>query len=73
MIEAKLSSKNQIVIPREARQALRVKSGDKLLIVVHGDRVLVLRKPKSHAAALRGLARSSYGKGYLEHERKSWE
>ena len=31
MAHATLSSKNQIVIPREAREALRVKAGDKLL------------------------------------------
>jgi AbrB family looped-hinge helix DNA binding protein len=39
MSEATLSSKNQIVIPKEAREALRVKAGDKLLVVVRGDRV----------------------------------
>ena len=72
MIEAKLSSKNQIVIPREARQALRLKAGDKILIVVRGGRVLILQKPKSHAAALRGLASGKYGPGYLDRERKSW-
>jgi AbrB family looped-hinge helix DNA binding protein len=33
---------NQIVIPKEAREALRVKVGDKLLVVVRGDRVIVL-------------------------------
>ena len=33
MTEATLSSKNQIVIPREAREALRVKAGDRLLAV----------------------------------------
>jgi AbrB family looped-hinge helix DNA binding protein len=33
MGEAKLSSKNQIVVPREAREALKLKAGDKLLVV----------------------------------------
>jgi AbrB family looped-hinge helix DNA binding protein len=73
MPEAKLSSKNQIVIPREARQALRVKSGDKLLVVVRGERVLVLQKPRSHHTAIRGLAHSRYAKGHLQKERESWE
>jgi AbrB family looped-hinge helix DNA binding protein len=58
-MEVKLSSRNQIVIPREARQALRVKAGDKLLVVVRGERVLVLRKPESHHAAIRGLAQGA--------------
>jgi len=61
MAEATLSEKNQVVIPREARAALRLKPGDKLLMVVRGERVLVLKKPKSYQAAIRGLARSAPG------------
>jgi AbrB family looped-hinge helix DNA binding protein len=73
MAHATLSSKNQIVIPREAREALRVKAGDKLLVVVRGDRVIVLQKPKAHHASIRGLGTSSYPCGYLKKERKSWD
>lgn len=73
MLEAKLSSKNQIVIPQAARKALRLKAGDKILIVIREDRVLVLQKPKSHAAAIRGLDRSSYPDNYLQKECNSWE
>ena len=68
-----LSSKNQIVIPREAHDALGVKAGDKLLVVVRGDKVIALQKPKSHQAAIRGLARDSYTSGYLPKERRSWD
>jgi AbrB family looped-hinge helix DNA binding protein len=73
MVEATLSTKNQIVIPREAREALGVKPGDKLTVVVRGDRVIVLQTPKSYRAAIRGLGRGAYPKGYLRKERKSWE
>ena len=61
MAEATLSTKNQIVIPREARAALRLKPGDKILVVVRGRRVLLLKKPKSYQAAIRGLARGAPG------------
>jgi len=71
MAEAKLSSKNQVVIPREAREALGVKPGDKLLFVVRGNHVIVLPKPKSFAKAIRGLG--SYPADYLKKERDSWE
>jgi predicted nucleic acid-binding protein len=37
-----------------AREALELKSGDKLLVVVRGKRVLVLQKPASHREATRG-------------------
>jgi len=73
MAEAKLSSKNQIVIPREAREALNLKPGDKLLLVVRGTNVILFRKPKSYRAAIRGIARGLYPKDYLRKERESWD
>jgi len=73
MGEVTLSSKNQIVISREARKALGVKPGDKLLVVLRGRHLIVLPKPKSFAAALRGIARGLYPEDYLQKERDSWE
>jgi AbrB family looped-hinge helix DNA binding protein len=73
MAEATLSAKNQIVIPREAREALQVKPGDKLAVVVRGDKVIVLRKPKSPHTAIRGLARAAYPESHVQKERQSWE
>jgi AbrB family looped-hinge helix DNA binding protein len=72
MTEATLSAKNQIVIPREAREALRLKPGDKILVSVRGGKVLVLQKPKSYHAAIRGLGRAVYSKAHLQKERQSW-
>src|SRR5260370_40851563 len=40
-----ISSKNQIVIPREARQALGVKGGHQLMVAVAGDVMILLQKP----------------------------
>jgi AbrB family looped-hinge helix DNA binding protein len=73
MAEATLSTKNQIVVPREAREALGVKPGDKLLVICRGERVLVLQKPKSHHAAIRGLAEGAFSAGHLQKERQSWD
>jgi AbrB family looped-hinge helix DNA binding protein len=73
MLQATLSAKNQIVIPREAREALRIQAGDKLLMVVRGERVIVLQKPRTHHAAIRGLGTGQYRNGYLQKERKSWD
>jgi AbrB family looped-hinge helix DNA binding protein len=70
MAEATLSSKNQIVIPREAREALQLKPGDRVIIRALGGRVLILEKPESHHQAI--LGRGSYPKDYLKKERKSW-
>ncbi|MBI3207923.1 MAG: AbrB/MazE/SpoVT family DNA-binding domain-containing protein [Candidatus Solibacter usitatus] len=72
MSEATLSAKNQIVIPREARLALQLKPGDKLVVVVREDKVIVLQKPESYCAAIRGVSRG-YPAGYLKKERQSWD
>lgn len=70
MGEATLSSKNQIVIPREAREALDLRPGDKLIITSVGGKVLILEKPKSYHRAI--LGRGTYPKDYLKKERASW-
>lgn len=71
--EVTLSSKHQIVIPRESRQVLGLRPGDKLLVVTLGTQVILLRKPQRHADATRGLVRGMYPRGYLEAERTAWE
>lgn len=71
MKEAILSAKNQIVISREAREALGVKAGDKLLLVVRGQKVIVIERPVKYHAAIRG-AGGSYPDGYVNKERKDW-
>jgi AbrB family looped-hinge helix DNA binding protein len=73
MSEATLSAKNQVVIPREARTALRLRAGDKLLFVVRGNTITVLKKPRDYWHAIRGLAKRSYPARYLEKERRSWD
>ncbi len=73
MAEATLSSKNQIVIPREARKRMGLKPGDKLLVVLKGDDMIVIRKPKSYRAAITGIGRGLYPPDYLKKERESWE
>lgn len=72
MAVQKLSSKNQIVIPKEARLAMGVKGGDELLVVVKDDLTLVMPKPKRYAPLMKGLAKGAYQSGYLKRERRSW-
>jgi AbrB family looped-hinge helix DNA binding protein len=70
--EVKVSSKHQIVIPREVRKALRLKAGDQLLLVVRGGTAILLPKPSRYAKAVIGMGKSVYPSGYLEDERDSW-
>jgi hypothetical protein len=50
-----------------------VKTGDKLLIIVRGSGVIVLRKPELPHVSIRGLARGTYPDEYLEEERRGRE
>ena len=68
----KLSSKNQLVLPKEAREAMGVKGGDELLVVVKDGLTIVLPKPKRYARALRGVAKNIYPRDYLKREHRAW-
>lgn len=68
----KLSSKNQIVLPREAREAMRVKGGDELVVVVKGAVTILMPKPKRYVDALGGKGKGLYRRTYLKRERGSW-
>ena len=72
MNEVKLSSKNQIVVPREAREALGARPGSRLLVVVRNGAVTLIAKPKDHAKAIRGLSKKRYPRNYLKRERDVW-
>lgn len=68
----RLSSKNQIVLPKEARAAMHIKGGDELLVVVKDDLTVIMPKPKSYRQALSGAGKGLYEVDYLKKERKSW-
>lgn len=60
------------MVPREARDAMDLRAGDRLLVVVRGQTVILMRKPKSYSRAITGLAGDSYPAEYLEGERANW-
>ncbi|PTL35347.1 hypothetical protein CLG94_10250 [Candidatus Methylomirabilis limnetica] len=68
----KLSTKNQIVLPKEAREAMGVKGGDELVVVVKGGITILLPTPKSYTKALAGKGRGLYSSDYLSKERRAW-
>lgn len=70
----KLSSKYQVVIPREARQAMSLSAGDELLVLSKPDRVVMIPKPRDFAGRMAGLHRDVWqgARAYLKKERDSW-
>jgi AbrB family looped-hinge helix DNA binding protein len=68
---ATLTSKGQTTIPREVREFLNLKSGDKLEFKLNtSDRTVTLRAVNIHIGGLKGLLKSEGMKAYNPNERK---
>jgi AbrB family looped-hinge helix DNA binding protein len=76
-VTVRISSKHQIVIPREARKALSLGAGDELLVEIEEGRLVLYPRPKDYARHLRGLHKGVWrgvdATDYVTEERKSWE
>lgn len=57
VVSVKMSSKNQIVVPKAARDALRLRPGDRLAVSVDGDTVQMEKLPADGEDRLRGALR----------------
>jgi len=73
MPTVKMSSKNQVVIPLEARQKLYLKPGDKLKVLIKGKTLCMVKEPDSYVEKLYGSGKDIYGSNYLVAERESWD
>jgi len=72
-----LSSKNQIVVPKEAREKLNIGPGQELLVLVKGDRIVLIPRPQDFVSRMAGLHKDVWTEvntdSYLEEERDSWQ
>lgn len=57
-VSVKMSSKNQIVVPKEAREALGLVPGDRLIVVVRGSTIEMEKQPADLEDRLEGALRS---------------
>lgn len=73
-VSVKMSSKNQIVVPKEAREALQLRPGDRLLVTVRDDGVLEMeREPRDLAAKLEGILAPGASGGAGDGRPELWE
>lgn len=77
MNTAKISSKYQIVIPKQARKALGLSAGDEVVVVALKDRIELVPRPRNYTSATLGLGKELW-KGvdavkFVREERKAWE
>ncbi|MDX1394344.1 MAG: AbrB/MazE/SpoVT family DNA-binding domain-containing protein [Gemmatimonadota bacterium] len=68
-VSVKMSSKNQIVVPKMARDALGLEPGDRLVVTVGGDGAIRMEKqPPDLEDRLEGSLRGVTGPGGLWEE-----
>ena len=74
---ARLSRKNQVVIPKEVRKELGIGAGDEVLFEVRDGRALLRPKPKSYSKYMLGLHKDVWkglrAEEYVEGERGKWQ
>ncbi len=73
MSTIKMSSKNQVVIPSEARLKLGLKAGDRLKVLIKGDSICLIKEPDNYVKKLYGSGKDIYNGNYLVAERDSWD
>ena len=72
----KISSKHQIAIPAKVRKELHLAAGDKLLIGISGNKIIMEPVPKSYTDYMQGLGKEVWdgqGEECLQKERESWK
>ncbi len=77
MLKVKVNSRNQIVIPAEARKKLGIKPGEELVLDVVAGALVLVPARDTNASALKGLGRDVWGPidvdDWIDQERESWE
>ncbi len=72
-----LSSKNQIVVPKEAREKLNIGPGQEMLVLVKENRIVLIPRPQDFVDRMAGLHKDVWTQvdtdSYLEEERDSWQ
>jgi len=75
MTTATLSSKSQLVLPAEIRRKLGIRPGDRLVLELEGDHVVIRKAPQSDLEAL-ATYRSKAWRTYdeeLQQARDEWD
>lgn len=80
-MQTSVSTKYQVVIPKEVRRRIEVKPGQKLNVNLVGDQIILsparpevkLNWPEDHYRQLRGIWKASEIDKYIKEERGSWD
>ncbi|OQA19315.1 MAG: SpoVT / AbrB like domain protein [Chloroflexi bacterium ADurb.Bin360] len=78
VVLVKLSERNQMVLPKEAREALGIKPGGRVVVVVEEESVRLLPEPENWTEYIYGLGEAAWvqlggGEHFLAEERAAWK
>ncbi|OQY47680.1 MAG: hypothetical protein B6242_04485 [Anaerolineaceae bacterium 4572_78] len=72
----KISNRYQIAIPSLVRKQLNIHAGERLLIDIHGNMIILLPQPQNFVQYLSGLHQDVWQgintTQYLDKEREAW-
>ena len=75
-ISVKVSSRYQIAVPQTARRQLNIQRGDRLLVDIQDDMIVLIPAPTDYTAKLAGLHKEIWQNintdEYLHGERDAW-
>jgi AbrB family looped-hinge helix DNA binding protein len=76
-VTVKVSSRHRISIPRVARERLKIRSGDRLLVDIQDGLLILVPCPQKTTAHLAGLHKDVWAgldtSAYLREEREAWD
>ena len=75
MSDLRISSKGQVVIPKEIRDKLRIKKGQRIKVVEVDGTIMIIPIPKDPIKAMRGMTKGITKKSSVEivrEMRKEW-
>ncbi len=58
MFESKITSKGQITVPKQVREALAVYAGDRVRFIIHEDGVVTVEADTVDLTSLKGLIKA---------------
>ena len=76
MTTAKVSDKYQIAIPKEIREKVKLRKGERVIVTGEGHMIILWKKPKNYTKAMLGIGKRTWGgKGaeFIKKERESWD
>ena len=73
----KVSSRHQIALPSAARQQLNIRAGDRLLVDIQDEMLVLVPRPQSYTDHMSGLHSEVWedvdADEYIEQEREAWQ